>query len=168
MKSKKLANKIRLHCVRMANSGKGSHIGSSLSIADILAVLYAKVLNVDPKNPLFINRDRFILSKGHAGAAVYSTLAELGFFPIEKLKTHYQNGSDLSGHVSHKEIPGIELSTGSLGHGLNVGVGIAKAGKLNIKATRFLFFFQTENVMKELYGRLQCFQATISLIILLL
>jgi transketolase len=136
MKSKKLAKQIRLHCVRMANSGKGSHIGSSLSIADILAVLYADILNIDPENPLLINRDRFILSKGHAGAAVYSTLAELGFFPIEKLKTHYQNGSDLSGHVSHKGVPGVELSTGSLGHGLNVGVGIAKAAKLNKMAHR--------------------------------
>jgi len=131
MKSLQLAKKIRLHCVRMANSGKGSHIGSSLSIADILAVLYANILNVDPENPSMVNRDRFILSKGHAGAAVYSTLAELGFFPVEKLKTHYQDASDLSGHVSHKGVPGVEFSTGSLGHGLNIGVGMAKAAKLD-------------------------------------
>jgi transketolase len=76
------------------------------------------------------NRDRFILSKGHAGATIYAALAEKGFFPIEKLATHYQDGSDLSGHVSHKGIPGVEISTGSLGHGLPVGVGMAYAGKL--------------------------------------
>lgn len=131
MTSKELAKKIRLHCLKMANSGKGSHIGSSLSIADILAVLYNNILNIDSKDPLLANRDRFILSKGHAGAAVYSVLAELDFFAVDKLKTHYQDGSDLSGHVSHKGIPGVELSTGSLGHGLNVGVGMAKAAKLD-------------------------------------
>ena len=133
MNSKELANKIRLHCVKMAQSGKGSHIGSSLSIADILAVLYSDILKIDPSQPSLSSRDRFILSKGHAGAAVYSVLAEKGFFSVEKLKTHYQNGSDLSGHVSHKGVPGVELSTGSLGHGLNVGVGIAKAAKLDKK-----------------------------------
>ncbi|MCG8432452.1 MAG: transketolase, partial [Gammaproteobacteria bacterium] len=76
------------------------------------------------------SRDRFILSKGHAGAAIYAALAESKFFPVEKLKTHYQDGSDLSGHVSHKGIPGVELSTGSLGHGLPVATGMAMAGKL--------------------------------------
>jgi len=131
MNSKKLAKNIRLHCVKMANSGKGSHIGSALSIADILAVLYFDVLKIDPLNPKSKNRDRFILSKGHAGAAVYAVLAEMGFFEVEKLSTHYQNGSDLSGHVSHKGIPGVELSTGSLGHGITVATGMAKAAKLN-------------------------------------
>ena len=133
MKSIELANKIRIHALKMANSGGGSHIGSALSISDILAVLYSDILNIDPKNPELINRDRFILSKGHAGAAVYATLAEVGFFPIAKLETHYQDGSDLSGHVSHKNVPGVELSTGSLGHGLSVGVGMAKAAKLDKK-----------------------------------
>ena len=143
MNSKELANKIRLHCVKMAQSGKGSHIGSSLSIADILAVLYSDILKIDPSQPSLSSRDRFILSKGHAGAAVYSVLAEKGFFSVEKLKTHYQNGSDLSGHVSHKGVPGVELSTGSLGHGLNVGVGIAKAAKLDKKELQgFCFAFR--------------------------
>ena len=99
-------------------------------MADIIAVLYGNVLNVTPTNPTDAERDRFILSKGHAGAAIYAALAETGFFPVENLKTHYQDGSRLSGHVSHKGIPGVELSTGSLGHGLSVGVGMAKAGKL--------------------------------------
>ena len=82
-----------------------------------------------PEEPRWINRDRFILSKGHAGAAAYATLAECGFFHKEKLTTHYKNGSDLSGHISHKGVPGVELSTGSLGHGLGVGVGMAMALK---------------------------------------
>lgn len=100
-------------------------------MADIVAVLYGSVMNVKPENPTWEGRDRFILSKGHAGACVYAALAETGFFPVEKLKTHYQDGSDLSGHVSHKGIPGVELSTGSLGHGLGVGVGMAYGVKLD-------------------------------------
>jgi transketolase len=100
-----LARRIRIHALKMANRGGGSHIGSALSIIDILAVLYNDVLYVNPKDHHMANRDRFILSKGHAGAAVYATLAEVGFFPIEKLETHYQDGSDLSGHVSHKNVP---------------------------------------------------------------
>lgn len=100
-------------------------------MADILAVLYGEVLRVDPSAPKWRDRDRFILSKGHAGSGVYAALAERGFFPVEKLKAHYQDGSDLSGHVSHKGNPGVELSTGSLGHGLPVGAGMAFAAKLD-------------------------------------
>ena len=129
MNSKDLAKKIRLHVLSMTSRGGSSHIGSCLSIADIMAVLYEDVLRIDPKQPKWADRDRFILSKGHAGAAVYATLAEKGFFPTEKLQDHYQDGSDLSGHVSHKGIPGVELSTGSLGHGLSVGAGMAYAAK---------------------------------------
>ena len=125
-----LARRIRLHAVEMTHRGKSSHVGSILSIADILASLYGAVLQVRAQEPRWAARDRFILSKGHAGAGVYAALAEAGFFEVEKLRTHYQNGSDLSGHVSHKGIPGVEFSTGSLGHGLPVGVGIALAGKL--------------------------------------
>jgi transketolase len=100
-------------------------------MVDILAVLYGAVLRVDPAAPKWRDRDRFILSKGHAGAGVYAALAERGFFPIEKLLSHYQDGSDLSGHVSHKGNAGVELSTGSLGHGLSVGAGMALAAKLD-------------------------------------
>ena len=105
-------------------------MGAAFSIADIMAVLYAQIMRHDPLQPRWPKRDRFILSKGHAGAAVYATLAEAGYFPVEQLKQHYQNGSAFSGHVSHKGIPGVELSTGSLGHGLGVGTGMAKALKL--------------------------------------
>jgi len=120
-----LAWRIRRHAVEMTHCGNSSHVGSMLSIADILAVLYGSILHVDPSNPRWSERDRFILSKGHAGASVYATLAECGFMSVEKLKSHYQDGSDLSGHVSHKGIPGVELSTGSLGHGLSVACGMA-------------------------------------------
>ena len=127
--TKLLSLKIRKHVLEMTSRGGSSHIGSCLSIADILAVLYGKVLKIDPNNPDHPLRDRFILSKGHAGAAVYATLAETGFFNPDKLKNHYQNGSVFSGHVSHKGIPGVEISTGSLGHGLGVGAGMALAAK---------------------------------------
>ena len=125
-----LAQKVRRHVVNMTSSGNSSHVGSALSIADIVSVLYGQVMNVDSKVPGLSERDRFILSKGHAGTAVYAVLAEIGFFPVADLKHHYQNGSIFSGHISHKGVPGVELSTGSLGHGLGVGVGIAKAAKL--------------------------------------
>lgn len=130
MDSQVLARRIRIHALKMTSRGGSSHIGSALSMADTVAVLYGGVLDVDPDDPQKTDRDRFILSKGHAGAAVYAALAESGFFSPRKLEAHYQDGSDLSGHVSHKGIPGVELSTGSLGHGLPVGVGMAYAGKL--------------------------------------
>ncbi len=131
-----LSKDIRRHAVMMTHRGKSSHVGSVLSIADILAVLYGKFLNIYPAQPQNPSRDRFILSKGHAGAGVYAALAEVGFFSSDLLSSHYQNGSILSGHVSHKGVPGVELSTGSLGHGLSVGVGMAYAAKLDQKSHR--------------------------------
>lgn len=126
-----LANKVRNHALDMTSLGGSSHIASVFSIADILACLYGELLNISPTNVVDVNRDRFILSKGHAGAGVYAVLAECGFFNVNELKTHYQDGSKLSGHVSHKDIPGVELSTGSLGHGLPVGVGMALSAKMD-------------------------------------
>ncbi|EHR72933.1 transketolase, beta subunit [Burkholderiales bacterium JOSHI_001] len=125
-----LARRIRRHAVEMTHLGKSSHVGSVLSMADIMAVLYGAVLQVKPAEPRWPQRDRFVLSKGHAGAGVYAALAETGFMSVDKLRTHYADGSDLSGHVSHKGIPGVELSTGSLGHGLPVATGMAKAAQL--------------------------------------
>jgi transketolase len=136
MEINELAKRIRINVLNMISQGGSSHIGAAFSIADILAVLYSEVLRVNPENPSAPERDRFILSKGHAGAAVYAVLAECGFFRIEKLKTHYKDGSDLSGHVSHKNIPGVEFSTGSLGHGLSVGAGMALAAKMDRKNHR--------------------------------
>lgn len=129
--SMELARRVRIHSLHMTGLGGSSHIGSALSIVDLLAVLYFKILRHDPGRPRWPGRDRFILSKGHAGVAVYATLAELGYFPVQELTRHYQDGSPFSGHVSHKGIPGVELSTGSLGHGLGVGVGMAKELQLN-------------------------------------
>jgi transketolase len=135
-----LANRIRIHALRMTAVGGASHIGSVFSCADILAVLYGDVLyggilNVDPSAPADPSRDRFVLSKGHAGAGLYAVLAERGFFPVEKLATHYQDGSDLSGHVSD-QLPGVDLSTGSLGHGLSVAAGMAYTAALDHRLHR--------------------------------
>lgn len=125
MNNEEFAWIIRRQAIEMAHLSHGSHIGSILSVADIIAVLYNSItnINIDTYNSPF--RDRIILSKGHAGAAIYIALAERGLLDKNILKTHYQNGSILSGHVSSKGIKGVELSTGSLGHGLSVGAGIA-------------------------------------------
>jgi transketolase len=122
-----LARRIRAHALRMVHAAKASHIGSCLSMADVLAVLYARVLRVDAANPGWTGRDRLIVSKGHAAAAVYAVLAEAGFFPREWLATYCEEGSRLLGHVTAHDIPGVELSTGSLGHGLPVACGLALA-----------------------------------------
>ena len=124
-----LAWLIRRHGLEMTHLSRGSHIGAIFSLAEIMATLYTGVLNVNPADPAMPERDRLILSKGHAGAAVYAALAERGFFPVEELKTHYANGSRLSGHVSHKGVPGVEFSTGSLGHGLPAAAGMALGAK---------------------------------------
>lgn len=123
-----LACNIRAHTLRMVHHANTSHIGSCFSMADILAVLYGGILRVDPDRPEWPDRDRFILSKGHAAAAVYATLAERGFFPKEWLEKYCDDDSPLMGHINHK-VPGVEVSTGSLGHGLPIGCGMALAGK---------------------------------------
>ena len=133
MNSEQLAWFIRRHGVEMTHISHGSHIGAILSVADIVAVLYNDVANISPENLKDENRDRIILSKGHAGAAIYAALAEKGFFDREELKTHYADGSRLSGHVSHKGVPGVEFSTGSLGHGACVAAGMALNAKLDKK-----------------------------------
>lgn len=127
-----LARRVRGHCLRMTHRGKSGHVGSMLSMAEILSVLYTRILRVDPKRPKWEDRDRFLLSKGHGGAAVYAVLGELGFFPKEWFEGYYRDGGKLMGHISH-HVPGVEFSTGSLGHGLPVAVGMAlsarRAGK---------------------------------------
>ncbi len=148
MTSEQLAWLIRRHGIEMTHISHGSHIGSVLSVADIIAVLYADVMRFDPANPKWEQRDRFILSKGHAGAAIYVALAENGFFPVEELKTHYADGSRLSGHVSH-HIPGVEVSTGSLGHGLSVGVGMAYAAKKSGKEDHRVFVVLSDGECNE-------------------
>ncbi len=130
------ARRIRAHVVRMTHRAGSSHVGSSLSMAEILAVLYGGVLQVDPDWPEDQNRDRLILSKGHACAGLYAALAERGFFPTDWLESFYTNGARLAGHATAGEIPGIEVSTGSLGHGLPIACGMAKAAKIDGAAYR--------------------------------
>ena len=135
MTSTQLAWLIRRHGIEMTHLSGGSHIGAVLSVADILGVLYAGILHYDSQNPNWDGRDRLIMSKGHAGAAVYAALAESGFFDPAELKTHYANGSRLSGPVSH-HLPGVDFSTGSLGHGLSAAAGMALAAKQDGKHHR--------------------------------
>lgn len=123
-----LARRMRRQALQMVHRARASHIGSALSICDIVAVLYGQVLQVDPEQPAADLRDRFILSKGHACVAVYAALAETGFFPVEDLLRYGQDHSALMNHISHKVV-GVEFSTGSLGHGLPFGAGKALAAK---------------------------------------
>ena len=130
MRSRDLANICRKDIVKMTSIGNSAHVGSCLSCVDILSVLYSDILKIDPQNPLKKERDIFIMSKGHAGAALYCILARKGFFDATLLSTHYKNGSNLSGHVNSHLIKGIEVSTGSLGNGLGIACGFAYAKKL--------------------------------------
>ncbi|HKS26846.1 MAG TPA: transketolase [Pyrinomonadaceae bacterium] len=131
-----LSARVRRHSVLMTNRAKASHVGSSLSMAELLAVLYGQTLRVDPQRPDWPERDRFILSKGHGCAALYAVLAEVGFFPLDWLETFYSDGSRLPGHATHTHVPGVEISTGSLGHGLSVAAGMALAARRDGKSHR--------------------------------
>jgi transketolase len=113
----------------MVYGARASHIGTCFSMADVLAVLYGGVLRVDPARPDWPDRDRFVMSKGHGAAIFYAVLAERGFFPAEWLDTYCRDDSPLAGHVTHRGVPGVEASTGSLGHGLPLACGMALAGK---------------------------------------
>jgi transketolase len=132
-KSEHFAKDVRQLVVQMVAKAKASHVGSSLSVVDVLAVLYCSVLTVDPSKPREALRDRLILSKGHAAAALYATLARAGFFDYALLDTYCANGGALFGHATHHGVPGVEVSTGSLGHGLPIGVGIALGAKRDKK-----------------------------------
>ncbi len=127
---REVARRIRVNAIKMVYEAKSGHPGGSLSLADILAVLYFKVLNIDPLKPDAPDRDRFILSKGHASPGMYATLAARGFFPETLLSGFRKLSSKLEGHV-HKGVPGIESSTGSLGQGLGVGIGMALASRVD-------------------------------------
>lgn len=122
------ATRIRRLSLEMVTRAKASHIGSALSIADIVAVLYGEVMRYDPARPGWADRDRLLLSKGHACVAIYAALADAGFFPLDLLHDYGCDGSLLMNHISHK-VPGVEFSTGSLGHGLPFGTGKALAAK---------------------------------------
>jgi transketolase len=123
------ARAIRTSALKMVHQAKASHIGTCLSMADLLAVLYGRVLRIDPARPDWSERDRLIVSKGHGAAAYFAALAHRGFFPTAWLDDYCQNGSKLAGHVVRTGVPGVELATGSLGHGLSVGCGLALAAR---------------------------------------
>ncbi len=131
-----LAKEIRIDILKMVHKAREAHIGSSLSCVEILLALYCKILSVDPKNPLSEERDRFVLSKGHAVAALYAVLAKKGFFSKESLNEYCQEGTKMSGHSTYQCMPGVEVSTGSLGHGLPMASGMALAGKKDNKDYR--------------------------------
>ena len=130
------ANKIRKDIVKMITKARSGHPGGSLSAVDVVTALYFNVMRHNPENPKWEDRDRFILSKGHAAPLLYSVLAESVYFEIKELLTLRKFGSRLQGHPDMKRLPGVEISTGSLGHGLSVGNGMAIAGKLNKKGYR--------------------------------
>lgn len=132
-KLEKAAKRLRYDIVMMIGAGKPGHLGGSCSIADIVAVLYFHKMRHDPRNPTWSDRDRFLLSKGHAALAQYAALAECGYFPKEELRTLKELGSILQGHPEMRRMPGIEAYTGSLGQGLSVACGIAMAGRIDQK-----------------------------------
>lgn len=132
----KAANRVRKGIVSSVHSAKAGHPGGSLSAADIYTFLYFEEMNVDPKNPKDPDRDRFVLSKGHTAPGYYSTLANRGFFPVEDLLTLRKLGSYLQGHPDMKHIPGVDMSSGSLGQGISAAVGMALAGKMDKKDYR--------------------------------
>lgn len=135
-----LALRIRLHALRMVHASKSSHIGSCLSLADVLAVVYGDFANVRPEDPTWIGRDRVLVSKGHAAAIVYAVLAETGFFPLDRLSAYGKDNQPLSGHVTHSNNPGVEVSSGSLGHGLSLAAGFALAAKRLGRPSRSIVF----------------------------
>ena len=127
----KTANEVRKGIITAVHSAKSGHPGGSLSAADIFTYLYFEEMNVDPKNPDKADRDRFVLSKGHVAPGLYATLALKGFFPVEDLKTLRHVGSYLQGHPDKKHIPGVDMSSGSLGQGISAAVGMALSAKLS-------------------------------------
>lgn len=131
-----IANKIRKNALTAVYSAKSGHPGGSLSIADVLALLYFEIMNIDPKNPKNPDRDRFVLSKGHASPALYSALALRGYFPVEDIPTFRHTGSYLQGHPDMNKVPGVDMSTGSLGQGVSAAGGIALSAKLDNKNYR--------------------------------
>ncbi len=135
-KLKEMAQTIRQDIVRAVYCAGSGHPGGSLSCADIMTALYFNEMNIDPADPEMPGRDRFVLSKGHAAPAQYAAMAERGYFPVEELKTLRKMGSRLQGHPSMHKLPGIEISTGSLGQGISAAVGMAIAGKLDGSASR--------------------------------
>lgn len=145
---RKLANKIRRRDLQAVFEAGAGHIGGEMSVTDILTALYFKIMHVDPRNPTAPQRDRLVLSKGHTALALYVVLAENGFIPPEEISTFLQHKSRLNGHPNRVKVPGVETNTGPLGHGLPIGVGMAKAAQLNGESWR-TFVITGDGEMQE-------------------
>jgi len=145
---RKYSTIIRRHIIEAVYNAKSGHPGGSLSSADIITVLYFNEMRVDPKNPAWEDRDRFVLSKGHCSPALYGALAERGFFPVEELLKFRHIDSFLEGHPSMRYVPGVDMSTGSLGQGISAAVGMAIAGKLD-KKDYYVYVILGDGEMQE-------------------
>src|SRR5207249_5777863 len=142
------AKELRLVSLRMISRGGSSHVGTVFSCVETLACLYGRVLRIRPDEPEWPDRDRFVMSKGHGAAGLYAALALRGFFPRERLDEFYVDGGSLYGHVTHKGVPGVEVSTGALGHGLALAVGLA-AGALRRRASWRVFVLLSDGECDE-------------------
>ena len=150
-----IASLIRAHIVKMCHNSKSAHLGSCLSCVDILVSIYWGGLNLNPKEPKNVTRDRFILSKGHAAMALYATLAEKGYFDVSLLSTYNNDGGVFAEHPS-RSYTGVEAATGSLGHGLPIGIGISWQEKLICLIIKPLYFYQMGKTMRVLFGKVLC------------
>lgn len=136
LRLQQIANEVRKGIIEGVHSAKAGHPGGSLSAADVFTYLYFEEMNIDPKEPVMEERDRFVLSKGHNAPGFYSVLAQRGFFPVEDLKTLRHTGSYLQGHPDMKHIPGVDMSSGSLGQGISAAVGMALSAKMDNRSYR--------------------------------
>lgn len=161
-----LATKARMGAILGTFCAKSGHPGGSLSAADIFTYLYFKEMNVDPKNPKWEDRDRFVLSKGHCCPSLYAVLALKGYFEWDELSKLRHVGAMLQGHPDMKGTPGIDMSTGSLGQGISAACGMALSAKSATRATVYILYSAMARLKKVRYGRLLCLPPTISLTIL--
>ena len=161
----KVANEVRKGVLTAVHGAKSGHPGGSLSAADIFTYLYFEEMNIDPADPKKEDRDRFVLSKGHTAPGLYSALAHRGFFPVEDLETLRHLGSYLQGHPCLDKIPGVDMSTGSLGQGVSAAVGMALGGKMTDESSAYIRFWAMARFRKVRFGKLRCLLASISWII---
>ena len=152
----KIAVEVRKGIITGVHSAKSGHPGGSLSAAEIFTYLYFVEMNVDPKNPKDPNRDRFVLSKGHVAPGLYATLAQKGYFPVEELEGLRHIGSMLQGHPDMKHIPGIDMSSGSLGQGFSAAVGWHWLQKWTVKITVYIHWLVTARSRRDRFGRQLC------------
>ncbi len=145
---KKVCNNVRRGILDLTFYGSSSHLGGSLSAVELLVALYFKVMRIDPQKPQMPERDRFVLSKGHAAPALYAVMAERGFFPKEELKTFCKNGTRLQKHIDMHKLPGIDASSGSLGQGLSIAIGMALADRMD-KKDRFVYVVMGDGELQE-------------------